>query len=116
MQWPLAPPRALNATADAFRACTWSSAVSTGDSNVAWMPDGQRVERLVARTVIPEPDRFGVDLRTGVGGALLIVRARTGGECECECHGENGDPTLPSSLHVAPLERWPVGRNPERSV
>src|SRR6478609_8785581 len=38
MQWPLAPPRALNATADAFKACTWSSAVSTGDSNVAWMP------------------------------------------------------------------------------
>ena len=38
MQEPLAPPRALNASADASSASAWSSSETTGDSKIVISP------------------------------------------------------------------------------
>ena len=38
MQAPLAPPRSLNAAADASSANAWSPSVSTPDANTVWRP------------------------------------------------------------------------------
>ena len=91
MQAPLAPPRALNASADASSARAWSSSESTGDSKTVISPIFSGIERLVARAVVPQADGLvvhvdrgrGVPTTTTVAGvpsAGVVAAARGGDE------------------------------------
>ena len=66
MHAPLAPPRALNASADASRASAWLSSEITGDSKTVIRPDRQGLPRRVARPVVPQAEGLVVDLRARV--------------------------------------------------
>ena len=70
MHAPLAPPRALNASADASSAIAWSSSESTGDSKTVISPITSGSTRLVARAVVPQADGLVVDRRLRASSSL----------------------------------------------
>ena len=105
MQAPLAPPRALNASAEASRA---EGLVAQGDDRRlerGHQAEVQGLEGLVARAVVPQADGRVVDVGGGLvaGTAVVtaaVVAARTGHERERQHRRERTPkgprhPTLP---------------------